>query len=214
MTDVFADKAAEYDQQPLPQQIAEGVGAALLARVALHPDLTVLDFGAGTGLVSGRLAPHVGHILAVDVSPAMLTQLAAKPALAGKVEPICQDLLAAPLGRQVGLVVSVMALHHVADTAATLRALHDHLLPGGQLALADLDREEGHPHPPAAEGGPHHGFHPPETEGGFHHGFDRAALLALLQDAGFVDAAIATACEVTRHGRPCRVFLATARRPG
>jgi SAM-dependent methyltransferase len=200
MTDVFADKASDYDHKPMPLQIAEKMGPALLTRLALRPDLTVLDFGAGTGLVSSRLAPHVGRILAVDVSPAMLAQLAAKPELAGKVEPICQDLLTTPLGRQVELVVSAMALHHIPDTAGTLRALHDHLLPGGQLALADLDREQGD-------------FHPPETEGVHHHGFDRAELLALLAQAGFVEAVIDTACEVDRDGRPYPIFLATARRP-
>jgi hypothetical protein len=48
MTDHFKDRAADYDAQPVPQQISEGVTAALTARVAMTPDMTVLDFGAGT----------------------------------------------------------------------------------------------------------------------------------------------------------------------
>ena len=58
-----------------------------------------LDFGAGTGLLAGKIAPRVKGIVAVDVSPAMLEQLAKKPELAGKVETVCQDILAAPLRR-------------------------------------------------------------------------------------------------------------------
>lgn len=79
MTDLFADKAADWDTRPFPLQLSEGIGAAIAARVPMRPDLTVLDFGAGTGLLAGRIAPNVGSIVAVDISPAMLEQLAAKP---------------------------------------------------------------------------------------------------------------------------------------
>lgn len=200
MTDLFADKAADWDSRPFPQQISEGVGAALLARAPLRADQTVLDFGAGTGLITGRVAPHVGAVIAVDVSPSMLQQLAAKPELAGKVEPVCQNLLERPLGRRVDLVVSAMAMHHVEDTAALCRTLFEHLAPGGGVALADLDVEAGD-------------FHPPGTEGVFHHGFDRARLSEQLRQAGFDDVAIETACEVHKDERRYTIFLATARRP-
>lgn len=200
MTDLFQDKAADWDQRPLPAQISEGVFTALTASVALDPSLHVMDFGAGTGLVCSKLAPHVGRVLAVDVSRAMLDKLAEKTELADKLEIHCQDLLEQPLGTRVDLVVSAMALHHVADTAALLAALREHLVPGGRLALADLDSEDG-------------SFHPPGIEGVFHHGFDRDALGALLVDAGFEDVAFTTACEVSRDERAYPVFLVTATRP-
>jgi 2-polyprenyl-3-methyl-5-hydroxy-6-metoxy-1,4-benzoquinol methylase len=201
VTDLFADKAAEFDALPLPQRISEGVSAALLARVPLRADQTVLDFGAGTGLLTGRVAPRVASVTAVDVSPAMLAQLAAKPELQGRVESVCQDLIAAPLGRTFDRVVSAMALHHVEDTAALLRALFAHLAPGGRVALADLDSEDGT-------------FHPPGVEGVFHHGFERARLAEQLRAAGFVGVAIDTACTVEKEGRSYPIFLATAERPG
>lgn len=200
MTDLFTDKAAQWDERPVPQQISDGVAAAVMARVPLDATLTVLDFGAGTGLLAGRLAGQVGHIVAVDVSPAMLAQLAAKPALQGKVETVCQDIVQAPLDRRVGLVVSAMAMHHVADTDALLRSLFAHLARGGRVALADLDREDGT-------------FHPPGVEGVFHHGFDRQRLAAQLSAAGFTGVEIDTACTVDKEGRSYPIFLATARRP-
>ena len=199
MPDLFHDRAADYDARPVPQQISEGVYGALAQAVALTPALTVLDFGAGTGLLTGRVAPHVGRVHAVDVSPAMLAQLAQKPELAGKVEIHCQDLLEQPLAVRADLVVSAMAMHHVADTAALLRALYQHLAPGGRIALADLDTEEGD-------------FHPPGIEGVFHAGFDRAALGALAEQAGFIDVRFATACTVTKEAKHYPVFLLTASR--
>jgi SAM-dependent methyltransferase len=200
MSDLFRDKATDWDTRPVPMQISEGVFAALTARVALTPALTVMDFGAGTGIVASRLAPHVGTILAVDISPAMLDKLAAKPELAGKVEIVCRDLLTAPLDRTVDLIVSAMAMHHVQDTERLARTLFAHLAPGGRLALADLDAEDG-------------SFHPPEAEGVFHHGFDRGALTHALTAAGFADVEFTTACHVAKDDRRYAVFLVTASRP-
>lgn len=200
MTDLFHDKAHDWDTRPVPQQISEGVFGALREHVALSPDLTVIDFGAGTGLLASRLAPQVGRILAVDVSPAMLGQLAQKPELAGKIEVYCQDILERPLDRRADLVVSAMAMHHVADTAALVRALFDHLTPGGRLALADLDAEDG-------------SFHPEGAAGVFHAGFDRDALGLLAAQAGFAEVRFTTACVVHREEKAFPVFLMTATRP-
>lgn len=200
MTDLFSDKAHDWDTRPVPAQISAGVGAALLAQVPLSPTLRVMDFGAGTGLIGAQLAPHVATIFAVDISAAMLAQLAAKPELRDKVQIRCQDILHEPLAESVDLIVSAMAMHHVRDTAALVAAFAAHLAPGGRVALADLDREDG-------------SFHPPEAEGVYHHGFEREALGAALVAAGFVDVTFTTAVEVDKDQRRYGVFLVTARLP-
>ncbi|HMV67737.1 MAG TPA: methyltransferase domain-containing protein, partial [Myxococcota bacterium] len=105
--------------------------------------------------------------------------------------------LAAPLAERFDLIVSAMAMHHVEDTAALLRSLRAHLAPGGQIALADLDAEDG-------------SFHPPGVEGVFHAGFERAALGAAIEAAGFSAPRFTTACVVHRDGREYPVFLVTA----
>ncbi len=201
MADLFHDKADDWDARPVPQQISEGVFGAMAREVRFRADATVMDFGAGTGLVATRVAPLVGRVWAVDVSPAMLDKLASKPELQGKVEVFCQDILDEPLDGQVDVVVSAMAAHHVRDTAALLRTLFAHLTPGGQLALADLDAEDG-------------SFHPPGAEGVFHPGFARDHIAALARDAGFTDVRLVTACEVVRDGRSYPIFLLLATRPG
>ncbi|MFK7929542.1 MAG: class I SAM-dependent methyltransferase [Myxococcota bacterium] len=201
MSDLFVDRAADYDTRPMPAQISAGVVAALEGSIALSLDQTVLDFGAGTGLIATKIADRVARVIAVDISPAMLSQLAAKPDLPANIEPVCHDLVDGALRTQAHVVVSAMALHHVQHTAPMLRALHDELQPGGIFALADLDAEPGT-------------FHPPDIEGVFHNGFDRQVLGHQLVQAGFEDVRFQTACTVTRDGREYPIFLVVARRAG
>lgn len=201
MSDLFKEHAEEWDTRPIPAQISHGVVNALKEAVDFSPDQTVLDFGAGTGLLGAKLAPQVGHILAVDISEAMLAQVASKPELAGKVEIFCQDILERPLGRQADLIVSAMAMHHVEDTEALFGALYAHLSPGGRIALADLDKEDGD-------------FHPPGIEGVYHAGFERESLRAIAEAAGFSDLEFVTACEVTKEEKRYPIFLMTATKAG
>ena len=181
----------------MPAQISAGVGAALLQKVPLRPAMHVMDFGAGTGLVCSQVAPLVEKIYAVDISASMLEQLAAKPALQGKVEPICQNILETPLGKKVDLIMSAMAMHHVDDTEKLLQTFAAHLESGGLLALADLDSEDG-------------SFHPADVEGVFHQGFDREALRALLEKEGFEAIEFTTATSVSRDEKRYPIFLVTA----
>jgi predicted TPR repeat methyltransferase len=199
MNDLFQHKAGDWDTRPVPAQISAGVGRALLERLDLRDDMLVMDFGAGTGLICAHVAPHVLRVYAVDVSTSMLEQLAAKPELQGKVEPMHVDILTTPLPHRVDLIVSAMAMHHIEDTGRLLQAFAEHLAPGGKLALADLDSEDG-------------SFHPPDTEGVYHLGFDRDALRAELEGHGFADIDFTTAVEVDREGTRYPVFLVTATR--
>ncbi|MCO6412812.1 MAG: class I SAM-dependent methyltransferase, partial [Thiogranum sp.] len=201
MTDLFEEKAGDWDVNDRIKQLSAAIGSALLAHVPLHARMQVMDFGAGTGLISAHVAPRVARILAVDTSEAMLKKLAAKTELRGKVEAVCQDITQKPLDARFDLIMSAMAMHHVPDTGALLRRFAEHLDSGGLLALADLDKEDG-------------SFHPPETQGVFHHGFDRDALRAVLASAGFEDIHFRTAHSVVTENGEYPVFLVTARKRG
>jgi hypothetical protein len=90
-----------------------------------------------------------------------------------------------------------MTLHHVADLRPLFRQFRKHLREGGQVALADLDTEDGT-------------FHE-QADDVFHLGFERSEIMALLQEAGFAATAACTAFEIRRNGRDYPVFLITAR---
>lgn len=200
MSDMFEDKARDWDERPVPKQISDGIGAYLKDVIEWNSSMRVMDFGAGTGLLASHVAPLVSKVTAVDVSQAMLDQLAAKTDLEEKVETHCQDILQVPLQEELDGIVSAMAMHHVENTDALLATFRAHLKPGGFVALADLDAEDG-------------SFHPPQTEGVFHHGFDRASLEAQLSDAGFGGIRFVTVTTVRKeNGAAYPVFLVTAKR--
>ncbi|CAB9502739.1 Methyltransferase [Seminavis robusta] len=77
--DVFADKSHCYDT-PEHELRVQGIAAAIVKHApnSLNKNTKLMDFGAGTGLLTKYLAPHVGHVTAVDVSPSMLEQFRSK----------------------------------------------------------------------------------------------------------------------------------------
>ena len=198
--------ASEWDSDPGRVLMAQEVGRGM--RVALSPtgQEQALEFGAGTGLVTLLMAPELAHVTALDSSAGMLDVLRQKceRKQIAQVETI-QGMVPDQLPRaQYDLIYSSMTMHHIDDVPALLKALADRVKPGGRVALADLDAEDG-------------GFHR-EAKGVAHHGFAREAVGQWLQDAGFADVQFSTAFTVRREGdggamQDYPIFLAIASKP-
>jgi 2-polyprenyl-3-methyl-5-hydroxy-6-metoxy-1,4-benzoquinol methylase len=205
-TSDFDAKASTWDADPAKVERARRVAEAIARDV---PDLarrSVLDYGAGTGLLGFHLLPRAARITFADASRGMLAVVEEKISgtSAGKADAVLLDLTRdpPPAGR-FGLVATLMALHHVPDVAGILRAFHSILEPGGVLCISDLDLEDG-------------SFHGPGVE--VHPGFDRAALEEAMRTAGFGPVRFSTPCEVRKdvagETRTYPMFLATASRVG
>lgn len=193
----FDTAARDWDQRPMSQQLA-AVPERLLAQLPLQASDHVLDFGAGTGLLSVPIAPKVAQVTALDMSAAMLQVLDEKGL--ANITTLQQDIFAGLPGRYHA-VVSCMALHHVADTAALLRAFAAALHPGGRIALVDLYQEDGS----------FHGDN--EAKGVQHFGFAPEALQALAEQAGLMDIAFSDILRLQhRNGRAYPLFLMTGRK--
>ena len=199
MTDHFEAKAQDWDMNDAVKGISTGVGAAIDENVTFDRSMRVLDFGAGTGLVTRHVAHKVAMVTAVDVSKAMLEKLQQKDELKGKVEILCQDIIEQPIGIEFDLIVSAMAIHHVENTDKLIQRFAEHLKPGARIALADLDTEDG-------------SFHPEDAVGVYHAGFDRDAFRALLVKHGFQDIRFVTAHTVRKEEKSYPIFLALATR--
>jgi len=197
----FDQAAATWDALPRRVELARAVAAAIAQQTGLPDDLDLLDFGCGTGLVTLELRPLVRSVTGADASAGMLDVLAQKArerGLAVATMLLDPSDLASLAGR-FDLITSSMTLHHVADLPPLLRRFRELLHPGGRVALADLDREDGT-------------FHE-DLSGVFHLGFERNAIITLLAEAGFVDVDATTATVTRKEGRDYPVFLVTGRNP-
>jgi ubiquinone/menaquinone biosynthesis C-methylase UbiE len=106
-------------------------------------DDCVVDLGAGTGLVSLAVAPHVHEVAAVDISARMIERLEALAAADGirNLRVLEADLRVLPLEDEwATLVVSNYAFHHLDDVGKELALSEARrvLRPGGRLVVCDM----------------------------------------------------------------------------
>ncbi len=103
----------------------------------------VLDVGCGVGRWSRLLAARGARVTGVDLSPTMIAQATLRAAAAGLADRCdfrVQDLATLDVGAEFDLVLAVTVLQHILDPAAlraALRAMTDHLAPGGRMILLE-----------------------------------------------------------------------------
>jgi 2-polyprenyl-3-methyl-5-hydroxy-6-metoxy-1,4-benzoquinol methylase len=201
----FNQAASQWDTKPMRVVLAEAVAQSIAQHIALQPYMQAMDYGCGTGLVSLALAPQLGTVLGIDSASEMLKVMQDKAQAQNlhNVQTQRLDLTQEQLPEQkFDLIFSSMTLHHIADTAHILNAFFQHLKPNGQIALADLDKEDG-------------SFHPPDAQGVMHHGFERISLHAQAELVGFRHVEFNTAHSIHKAEtqRDYPIFLMTARKP-
>ena len=196
----FDAEATTWDDDPAKVERAAAVADAIAAAVPLTATTRLLEYGAGTGLVAQALADRVAPLTLADPSEGIGAVVQAKGAdgsLPAATRVWSLDLTTdAPPDERFDLIVTVMALHHIADLAPVLAGFAALLAPDGRLCIADLDHEDG-------------SFHGEDFTG--HHGFRRPELADQLAAAGFDEVTFGDCHEVLRHGVPYTLFLAVAR---
>lgn len=135
-----AGHVSRYDAKEDADATAE---VALLQRLGLDERSIVVDLGAGTGQFTVAVAGSCARVVAVDVSPPMLTLLRTKAAAANatNVEVAHAGFLTYEhAGAPADFVYSRYALHHLPDAwkAVALTRIHRMLRPGGVLRLWDV----------------------------------------------------------------------------
>lgn len=203
----FDERAATWDDDPAKVERATSVAAVIADAIDIPPGTTLLEVGAGTGLVATALRPHVGAIALSDPSVGMRTVMIGKSAdpghpLAGA-RILDVDLAehsgASPAtADRFGLVVAVLVLHHVPDIDHALATLVNHTEDGGHVAVVDLETEDG-------------SFHDSDFDG--HHGFDPPDIVDRLARLGLVDLLTRRAGTVVKEHGEFGLFIATGRRP-
>jgi trans-aconitate 2-methyltransferase len=203
--------ASSYDRVSSPQL---AWGLAVLDRLGLRGDETVLDAGCGTGRVTAELLERVprGRVIAVDASPAMAAR--AREALGPRADVRVADLRELELDEPVDVVFSTATFHWIPEHEVLFARLHRALRPQGRLeaqcggrgnvagvvdAIEALSHEEPWAEHLAALAIPWRFAAPEETEGA-------------LRDAGFAE----VRCWLERRDAEppdMRTFVATSVAP-
>ena len=195
--DHFAHKSKSWDMNSKRVKNAKGIAELIVSNIKLNKSMELMDFGAGTGLLSYFVAPFVKKIVAVDNSPSMLVEFENKcDEFSCETEVVEKDLSKDTLERKFDGIISSMTIHHLEDTPSLFSKLYNMLDAGGFIAIADLDSEDG-------------SFHS-DNIGVFHYGFDRHMLTEYAQKAGFRDVTFSLASTISKPHADFTVFLMTA----
>lgn len=202
---IFDNRAAAWDEKPRRAKLAADVARAICNTVKITPEMDVLDFGCGTGLLTLRFQPLARSVTGIDSSKGMLAVLEEKiqNQHLTNVTARCIDVEKGEVpDGTYDLIVSSMTFHHIREVQPLLAILSSLLKPAGTLAIADLDSDNGK-------------FHD-TPEGVFHNGFDRCIMKKHFETTGFVNIRNRTAAIVQKEVpsgeiRPFTVFLMTGR---
>ncbi len=195
--DHFKNKSKSWDMSSMRVQNAKSIADLIVKNIKFRPSMEVMDLGAGTGLLSYFIAPHVAKIVAVDNSPSMLEEFKNKASeFDSETEILAADISKDDLGRTFDGIISSMTIHHVEDTKALFLKLYALLNDNGFIAIADLDTEDG-------------SFHS-DNAGVFHHGFDREILESIAKEVGFKEIKFGLASTINKPQATFTVFLMTA----
>ncbi|MEA1954728.1 MAG: class I SAM-dependent methyltransferase [Campylobacterota bacterium] len=195
--DHFAHKSKSWDMNSKRVKNAKGIAELIVKNITLNESMELMDFGAGTGLLSYLVAPYVNKIVAVDNSPSMLKEFRDKSSeFSCETEVIEKDLSCENIERTFDGIISSMTIHHLEDTTALFSKFYNMLPVGGFIAIADLDSEDGT-------------FHS-DNAGVFHYGFERDLLEKQAKEVGFKDVRFELASTISKPHSDFTVFLMTA----
>ncbi|MCX5805778.1 MAG: class I SAM-dependent methyltransferase [Proteobacteria bacterium] len=204
----FDKEAASWDEHPARVKLAKDIANVISRQIILTPEMDIMDFGCGTGLLTIQLQPLVHSITGIDSSQGMLNIFNTK-VVKLKLPNVRSQLIDLDKGDTLAgnyhLIVSSMTLHHIKEIQPLFDQFYSIMAPGGYLCIADLDLDDGQ-------------FHEDNT-GVFHFGFDRATLRKVFIESGFDNIRDIGAAEVVKPSingemRRFTMFLMTGQKRG
>jgi 2-polyprenyl-3-methyl-5-hydroxy-6-metoxy-1,4-benzoquinol methylase len=155
-------------------KMTQDIAHTILKEVPVDSSMKVVDFGCGTGLLSFGVCKKAKSVTGIDTSEKMIevfNEKIKKDNLKNvKTCHICGFDAEYVPDIACGLVMSAMTMHHIPieDIKKYVKKFFDMLIPGGYIAVADLDEEKGN-------------FHS-DNDGVFHFGFGRKDFKKIISD--------------------------------
>ena len=171
----FNQIAALWDENNIHWERSKAIATDIQTRLPLSKEWRVLEYGAGTGILSFMMKDAVKEICMMDSSEEMVKVMRQKVADSGSdnLSPTLFDLEKQPYsGATFDLLTTQMALHHITNIPTVIDRFYTMLNDNGYIAIADLYTEDG-------------SFHGKGFTG--HNGFDPQSMADLLTAAGFKD---------------------------
>ncbi len=171
----FDTVAESWDDNPKAVELAGSISDNIIKHVSIHNEMSAMEFGCGTGLVSMSLAQKLKKVIAVDSSDKMLETLNRKIEhfKCGNIvtHKINSNELNLPFEDEFDFVFSSMVFHHIEDTDKLLSMFSRTMHSKGYLVVADLDKEDG-------------SFHE-DIPDVYHFGFKREDIMEKMKSVGF-----------------------------
>ena len=194
----FDKRAQNWDEGKNKSNDTAIIAEAIQKRYKLSKEMSVMDFGVGTGLLGFHIAAKVKQVYGVDTSVKMLEKVQEKNTKELFIKTIHQDIVTQPLEEKFDALVSSMTLHHIEDLECFFTTIYDNIHENGFIAIADLELEDG-------------SFHSDNT-GVFHYGFEKERLLAIVEKCGFKNATFENINTINKPQKDFGIFLLTASR--
>lgn len=169
----FNKSALTWDDNPERVRRTQIIAQQIEKFLPQKTEMTALEIGNGTGMLSFLLKDKFEKITLLDTSESMIDVIRQKISTEGVIHfhPLTADIFDPNTKIPVVDVIYLsMVLHHIVDLERAFAVFHEHLLPGGMLFIADLVTEDG-------------SFHE-FTDEFVHKGFSHEQLNQLITDAG------------------------------
>jgi len=185
----FDEKATDWDKDPKKVERARVFAKEIALLLEESKNLSGLEFGSGTGLVSFELTDRFSSITLADSSVGMLKVLQQK--IDREKISTMKSFLVSPSNKLSSLsgfdvIYTLLTLHHIKDVSALFSEFFEILNPGGSLFIGDLITEDG-------------SFHLSDPEFDGHPGFETADLIEMLQSKRFINCRSKVFFEIQRE---------------
>ncbi len=193
---IFDKKAEQWDSSSMRLSIAKNAYEAIVGAINFDKTDSIIDFGAGTGLLSKKIALHVKELLAIDSSKMMLEQL--DEFGIKNITTLHANICEYQTTKRYKAIVSSMTMHHILDLDLLFAKLYELLQDDGIIAIVDIMSEDG-------------SFHK-DNNGVHHFGFDENTLMALAQKYNFKEMKYQKIFDVNKEGSDYGIFMLTAKK--